>query len=130
MLKGEKRSQTSITYHELYVQVNKLSRALRKIGVSKGDRVGAYISNCSEAVIAMLATTSIGAIWSSTSTDFGVTGVLDRFSQIRPKILFSVNSIVYNEKEYNHLDKLKIVVEKLRNEGLGKVVVIPFVGNI
>src|SRR5581483_5231739 len=100
------------------------------IGVSKGDRVGAYISNCSETVIAMLATTSIGAIWSSTSTDFGVTGVLERFSQVRPKILFSVNSIIYNEKEYNHLDKLKIVVEKLKNEGLEKVVVIPFIGKI
>ncbi|RGB37402.1 hypothetical protein C1646_694829 [Rhizophagus diaphanus] len=127
---GEKRSPTSITYYELYVLVNKLSRALRKIGVCKGDRVGAYISNCSEAIIAMLATTSIGAIWSSTSTDFGVTGVLDRFCQIRPKILFSVNSIIYNDKEHNHLDKLKIVVERLKNEGLEKVVIIPFVGKI
>ncbi|CAI2173799.1 10214_t:CDS:2 [Funneliformis geosporum] len=127
---GESRPLTNMTYHELYVQVNKLSKALRKLGVSKGDRVGAYISNCCEAVIAMLATTSIGAIWSSTSTDFGVTGVLDRFCQIRPKILFSVNSIIYNEKEYNHLDKLKIVVEKLKDEGLEKVIVIPFVGKI
>lgn len=78
----------------------------------------------------MLATTSIGAIWSSTSTDFGVMGVLDRFCQIRPKILFSVNSIIYNDKEHNHLDKLKIIVEKLKNEGLEKVVIIPFVGKI
>ena len=62
--------------------------------------MGAYIPNCNEAVIAMLAATSIGAIWSSTSTDFGVTGVLERFCQIRPKILFSVNSIIYNEKNY------------------------------
>src|SRR4051794_26937094 len=119
-----------MTYYELYVQVNKLSRALRKLGVNKGDVVGAYISNCSEAVIAMLAAASIGAIWSSTSTDFGVTGVLERFCQIRPKILFSANSIIYNEKVYNHLDKLKIIVENLRYEGLEKVVIIPFVGKI
>src|SRR5688572_4330400 len=80
--------------------------------------------------MAMLATTSIGAIWSSTSTDFGVTGVLDRFCQIRPKVLFSVNSVIYNEKEHDHIDKLKIVVEKLKDEGLEKVVIVPFVGEI
>ncbi|CAG8635681.1 5578_t:CDS:2, partial [Racocetra fulgida] len=100
--------------------------AMRSAGVRKGDRICAYISNCPEAVIAMLASTSIGAIWSSASPDFGVSGVLDRFSQIRPKILFSTNSVVYNDKPINILPKLKHVAESLEKEGLEKVIVVPF----
>lgn len=102
---------------------------MRAMGIKRDDRVAAYISNCTEAVIAMLAAASIGCIWASTSTDFGITGVLDRLSQIKPKILFSVNAVVYNSKTLDHLTKLKAVVENLQEEGLEKVVIIPFIEN-
>lgn len=73
----------------------------------------------------MLAAASIGAIWSSTSPDFGVAGVLDRFSQISPKLIFSVDGVVYNGKVHDHLTKLCQVVQKL--PGLERVVIIPYV---
>ncbi|MGH0190613.1 UNVERIFIED_CONTAM: hypothetical protein FKN15_048298 [Acipenser sinensis] len=84
-----------------------------------------YLPNGIEAVEAMLAAASIGAIWSSTSPDFGVNGVLDRFSQIQPKLIFSVSSVVYNGKEHDHMEKLQSVVKGLPD--LKKVVVIPYV---
>ncbi|XP_074635264.1 acetoacetyl-CoA synthetase-like isoform X2 [Acropora palmata] len=85
-----------------------------------------YIPNCSLAVEAMLATASLGAIWSSTSPDFGVEGVLDRFKQISPKIMFSVDAVRYNNKIHDHLQKLTQVVQNLTE--LEKVIVLPFVG--
>ncbi|KAI9250553.1 acetoacetate-CoA ligase [Phascolomyces articulosus] len=125
---GEGQGQRKITYAELYNQVLKCAMALKANGVQKGDRVAAYIPNCAEAIIAMLATLSLGAIWSSTSPDFGATGVLDRFSQISPKILISVNGVVYNGKKLDHITKLKPVVEGLPS--VEKVVIIPFVEDI
>ncbi|KAI7861010.1 acetoacetate-CoA ligase [Circinella umbellata] len=125
---GEGQGRRSITYAELYNQVLKCAMALKANGVKKGDRVAAYIPNCAEAIIAMLATLSLGAIWSSTSPDFGATGVLDRFSQISPKILISVNGVVYNGKKLDHITKLKPVVEGLPS--VEKVIIIPFVDDI
>ena len=66
--------------------MRRFAASLRKLGVTKGDRVVGYIPNCPEAIEAMAATASIGAIWSSTSPDFGIAGVVDRFSQIKPKV--------------------------------------------
>ena len=125
---GEGQGRRSITYAELYNQVLKCAMALQANGVQKGDRVAAYIPNCAEAIIAMLATLSLGAIWSSTSPDFGATGVLDRFSQISPKILISVNGVIYNGKKLDHITKLKPVVEGLPS--VEKVIIIPFVDDI
>ncbi|KAI9591080.1 hypothetical protein BDF19DRAFT_456358 [Syncephalis fuscata] len=122
---GEQQARRSITYQELREHVRLMAAAFRKAGITVGDRIAGYIPNCVEAIIVMLAATSIGAIYSSTSPDFGTVGVLDRFNQIRPKILFSVNAIVYNGKVHDHLGKLKAVVEGL--DGLEKVVIIPFV---
>lgn len=99
---------------------------MKQAGVGVGDRVAAYIPNCPEAVIAMLAATSLGAIWSSTSPDFGTTGVLDRFAQIKPKLLISVNGVVYNGKRLDHLAKVKPVVQGLK-DSVTTVVMIPFV---
>ncbi|KAI9488917.1 acetoacetate-CoA ligase [Zychaea mexicana] len=124
---GEGQSRRSITYAELYDQVLQCAMALKAHGVQKDDRVAAYIPNCPEAIIAMLATISLGAIWSSTSPDFGATGVLDRFSQISPKVLISVNGVVYNGKRLDHIPKVKPVVQGLPS--LEKVVIIPFVDN-
>ncbi|KAI8811564.1 hypothetical protein BJ742DRAFT_796433 [Cladochytrium replicatum] len=122
---GEQNTYSVITYAELYKRVAECSAAMRAAGIKKGDRVAAYIPNCSHAVVAMLATSSIGAIWSSASPDFGVTGVVERFAQIEPRILFSVNAVVYNGKTWDHLEKLRAVIDGLPT--VEKVIVIPFV---
>uniref|UniRef100_A0A5F9DEV0 Acetoacetyl-CoA synthetase n=1 Tax=Oryctolagus cuniculus TaxID=9986 RepID=A0A5F9DEV0_RABIT len=114
-----------VTFEELRQQVALFAAAMRKMGVKKGDRVAGYLPNSAHAVEAMLAAASIGAIWSSTSPDFGVNGVLDRFSQIQPKLMFSVEAVVYNGKEHSHMEKLQRVVRGLPD--LEKVVVIPYV---
>ncbi|MCL6494792.1 MAG: AMP-binding protein [Ignavibacterium sp.] len=88
-----------ITYFELNKIVRKVSNALKSLGVSKGDRVAGYVANVPEAVIAMLATTSLGAVWSSTSPDFGIEGVVDRFGQIEPKILFATKFVPITRKK-------------------------------
>lgn len=122
---GEGQDIKSITYHQLKKKVTLLASALKNLGIKKGDRVVGYIPNCALAVEAMLATASLGAVWSSTSPDFGVTGVLDRFTQIKPKVIFSVEAVRYNNKIHNHLEKLTQVVKNLPE--LEKVVVMPFV---
>ncbi|XP_004636019.1 acetoacetyl-CoA synthetase [Octodon degus] len=114
-----------VTFGELRQQVALFATAMRKMGVRKGDRVVGYLPNSAHAVEAMLATASIGAIWSSTSPDFGVNGVLDRFSQIQPKLIFSVEAVIYNGKEHGHMEKLQQVVKGLPD--LRKVVVIPYI---
>ncbi|KAM4827717.1 acetoacetyl-CoA synthetase [Thomomys bottae] len=114
-----------VTFQELRQQVALFAAAMRKMGVRRGDRVVGYLPNGDHAVKAMLAAATIGAVWSSTSPDFGVNGVLDRFSQIQPKLLFSVEAVVYNGKEHGHLGKLQRVVRGLPD--LKRVVVIPYV---
>ncbi|ESO97329.1 hypothetical protein LOTGIDRAFT_187643 [Lottia gigantea] len=123
---GEGRTDiTTKTFKELRKDVAVYALAMKSMGIESGDRVVGYIPNTVEAVIAMLATASIGAIWSSTSPDFGVVGVLERFSQIRPKLIFSVNAVHYNGKVHNHLEKVEQVVRGLPD--LQKVVIFPFV---
>ncbi|KAL6081598.1 hypothetical protein STEG23_007813 [Scotinomys teguina] len=114
-----------VTFEELRQRVALFAAAMRKMGVKKGDRVVGYLPNSVHAVEAMLAAASIGAIWSSTSPDFGVNGVLDRFSQIQPKLIFSVEAVIYNGKEHSHLEKLQQVVKGLPD--LQRVVLIPYV---
>uniref|UniRef100_A0A3P9M008 Acetoacetyl-CoA synthetase n=1 Tax=Oryzias latipes TaxID=8090 RepID=A0A3P9M008_ORYLA len=114
-----------VTFGELRRDVALFAAAMRKMGVQTGDRVVGYLPNGIHAVEAMLAAASIGAIWSSTSVDFGVNGVLDRFSQIQPKLIFSVAAVVYNGKTHDHMEKLINVVKGLPD--LKKVVVIPYV---
>ncbi|XP_015666194.1 acetoacetyl-CoA synthetase isoform X2 [Protobothrops mucrosquamatus] len=116
-----------VTFDDLRHQVAFYAAAMRKLGVQPGDRVVGYLPNSIHAVEAMLAAASIGAIWSATSPDFGINGVLDRFSQIQPKLIFSVEAVVYNGKRHNHLDKLQRVVRGLPD--LKKVVVIPYVSS-
>ncbi|XP_069353611.1 acetoacetyl-CoA synthetase isoform X2 [Eulemur rufifrons] len=120
-----KEEIVKVTFEELRQQVALFAAAMRKMGVNKGDRVVGYLPNSEHAVEAMLAAASIGAIWSSTSPDFGVNGVLDRFSQIQPKLIFSVEAVIYNGKEHSHMEKLQQVVKGLPD--LRKVVVIPYV---
>ncbi|XP_005329598.3 acetoacetyl-CoA synthetase isoform X1 [Ictidomys tridecemlineatus] len=120
-----KEEIVKVTFEELRQQVALFAAAMRKMGVRQGDRVVGYLPNGQHAVEAMLAAASIGAIWSSTSPDFGVNGVLDRFSQIQPKLIFSVEAVIYNGKEHSHLEKLQLVVKGLPD--LRKVVVIPYI---
>ncbi|KAK1328238.1 hypothetical protein QTO34_011805 [Cnephaeus nilssonii] len=115
-----------VTFEELRRQVALFAAAMRRMGVRKGDRVVGYLPNSEHAVEAMLAAASIGAIWSATSPDFGVNGVLDRFSQIQPKLLFSVEAVVYNGRAHGHLDKLSKGGAKGLPD-LEQVVVIPYV---
>jgi len=124
IFKGESQPVRKLTYAELYSEVAKTAAALRTAGVEKGDRVAGFVPNMPESIIAMLATTSIGAIWSSSSPDFGIKGVLDRFSQIEPKVLFAANGYFYNGKSHDSLEKLKGILHELPS--VEKVVVIPY----
>jgi len=124
IFKGESQLVRKLTYAELYSEVAKTAAALRTAGVEKGDRVAGFVPNMPESIIAMLATTSIGAIWSSSSPDFGIKGVLDRFSQIEPKVLFAANGYFYNGKFHDSLEKLKGILHDLPS--VEKVVVIPY----
>jgi acetoacetyl-CoA synthetase len=95
---GEDGSRQEVSRNELRSSVSRVAAALRARGIEKGDCVAGFLPNCPEAVIAMLAASSIGAIWTSCSPDFGVNGVVDRFGQIEPKILFATNAYIYNGK--------------------------------
>ena len=122
--KGEGLPIRKLSYADLYSEVAKLADAMKNAGIQKGDRIAGFIPNMPEAVIAMLAAASIGAIWSSSSPDFGIKGVLDRFTQIEPKILFSANGYFYNGKSFNSLEKLESILEKLPS--VEKVVIVPY----
>jgi len=123
---GEDRIRNRLSWRELRALVSRLAQALRAAGVNKGDRVGAYLPNLPEAVAAMLATTSLGAIWSSCSPDFGVQGVLDRFGQIEPKVLFCADGYFYGGKEFDSLDKVGEILGRLPS--VRTCVVVPYVG--
>ena len=121
---NENGKKTSLSYFKLYDQVARLAKSLRNAGISEGDRIAAYMPNVPETVIAMLATTSIGAVWSSSSQDFGINGVLDRFSQIKPKVLFTTDGYYYNGKIINSLNRVKDILRKL--PCIEKVIVLPY----
>ncbi len=119
---GERRE---ITYAELYNAVARLAEALRAAGVEQGDRVAAFMPNVPETVIAMLATASIGAIWSSCSPDFGINGVMDRFGQIQPKVLFACDGYYYNGKTIDCLPRVAEISSNIPT--IRQVVVVPVV---
>ncbi len=121
---GEDQIKRSLTYSELYLQVAKTAHALQAAGVKPGDRVAGFIPNLPEAIIAMLAASSLGAIWSSSSPDFGIKGVLDRFSQIEPKIIIAADGYFYGGKRFDSLEKLNGILAELPS--VEKVVVIPY----
>ena len=124
VFKGEQQEAVRITYAELYDRVARLAKSLRDMGVTVGDRVSGFVPNMMETVIAMLATTSIGAIWSSCSPDFGIKGVLDRFGQIEPKVVFTANGYNYNGKTFDSLQRVSDILNNLPS--VEKVVVISY----
>lgn len=121
---GEDRLRSRMSWDELHANVSRLSQALRAAGVTRGDRVAALLPNTPDAVIAMLATASIGATWSSCSPDFGRGAVLDRFGQIEPKVLIACDGYFYGGKEIDILPKLTGIASDL--ESVEQVVVVPF----
>jgi len=127
IFKGEDRVKRELSFDELRAQVSGLQQAFRKIGVGPGDRVAAMMPNMPETVVAMLACTSLGAIWSSCSPDFGVQGVLDRFSQIEPKVLIVCDGYYYNGKSLSIKDKLCAIHEQLPTVEL--TVVVSYLGD-
>jgi acetoacetyl-CoA synthetase len=124
--RNEWGTRREITYAQLHGEVARLAQALRGAGVGVGDRVAGFLPNIPETVIAMLATTSIGAIWSSCSPDFGIDGVVDRFGQIAPKVLFAADAYGYGGKRFDCLAKLRGVVDRISS--IEKLVVIPYSG--
>jgi len=122
--KREGQPVVSITYAELYDRVARLAKSFRDMGLKVGDRVVGFMPNMIETVVGMLAATSLGAIWSSCSPDFGVQGVLDRFGQIQPRVLLTANGYSYNGKKSDCLERISDIVEKIPS--IEKVIVVPF----
>jgi acetoacetyl-CoA synthetase len=126
IFRDESGGRRELSYAELRRQVAGTAKALRAAGVVAGDRVAGFLPNCPEAIVAMLSATSIGAIWSSCSPDFGVNGVLDRFKQISPKVLFAADGYRYAGKR---IDSLEVVAQlSAQIESLQQIVIIPFLG--
>jgi len=124
---GEDKVERRLSHAQLYAGVSRLAQALRAAGVQAGDRVVGYLPNLPETMMAMLAAASIGAIWSSCSPDFGVQGVLDRFGQIGPKVLFAADGYWYNGKAIDSLAKVGEIARRLPT--LTQVVVVPYLAD-
>ncbi len=124
IFRGEDGTRMTLTYGGLYRAVAGVAAGLRAAGVGPGDRVAGFLPNHPQTVVAMLATASLGATWSSCSPDFGIQGVLDRFGQIEPKVLFTADGYHYAGKAIDSLAPVRNVVEQL--ESVQLVVVVPF----
>ncbi|MGD8568602.1 MAG: acetoacetate--CoA ligase [Gammaproteobacteria bacterium] len=124
IFRGEDKIQRALSFAELHQQVAKLSAALRNAGVTQGDRVAGFMPNMPETIIAMLATTSIGAVWSSCSPDFGVNGVLDRFGQIEPKVLFCCDGYYFKGNTIDVLPTVAQITQRIPS--LQNVIVVPY----
>lgn len=110
---GEDKIKRKLSHRELRDQVARLAHYLKSLGVCAGDRVAGFVPNTPEALIAMLATTSLGAVWSSCSPDFGIEGVIDRFGQIEPKVLISADGYYYGGKTFDCLKKVHDIQGRL-----------------
>jgi acetoacetyl-CoA synthetase len=124
IFRGETRKSARMTYAELYDSVASLAKSLREARVAPGDRVAAYMPNLVETAVAMLAATSVGAIWSSCGTELGPGAVLDRFGQIEPKVLFTVDGHPYKGKTFNDLPNVEKIARGVPS--LEKIVVVPY----
>ncbi len=124
VFRGESGKTKRLSYKELYSQVAKAAAGLKKLGLKAGDRVAGFMPNLPETVIAMLAVTSIGAIWSSASPDFGVRGVVDRFGQIEPRLLIACDGYFYGGKKFDSRQKIKQFLPELPS--VEQVVIVPY----
>ncbi len=124
IFRGEDKVKRTLSWAELNESVSRVAQALKAAGVGMGDRVAGIMPNMPESIIALLAASSIGAVWSSCSPDFGVQGVIDRFGQIEPKVLFAVDGYFYNGKTHDCLAKLREIAPRLPT--LRKIVIVPY----
>ncbi len=125
IFRGEDQVASDMTYAELYAEVERLTRSLRALGVRPGDRVAGLMPNMPETIVAMLATTALGGVWSSCSPDFGVQGVLDRFGQITPRVLIATDGYFFKGKEIDCLPRLAEIAAGLPS--LEKTLVVSYV---
>lgn len=125
---GEDRYKKRVTYGELRTQVHHLQSAFKGMGLGRGDRVAAFVPHIPEAVAAMLAVTSLGAIWSSCSPDFGLEGLLDRFEQLQPKIVLTADGYLYKEKAHDSLAKIEQALERLPS--VEQLILIPYINAV
>lgn len=127
IFQGESKVTRKVTYKELNKQVARLAKSLREMGVEKGDRVVSYIPNLIETPVAMLATASIGAIWASCGAELQAKAVIDRFAQIKPKVLFTVDGYLYKDNIFETIPNTKEVVDAIPS--IEKVVVVSYVSD-
>ena len=120
---GESNGRRALTYGQLREQVAQIAGWMREHNIQPGDRVAGFMPNCIETVVAMLATTSLGAVWSSCSPDFGKQGALDRFDQIAPRLLFTADGYVYNGKNCDSLARAGDIARAIPE--IEHVVVVP-----
>jgi len=124
VFKGEDQDAVRLSYRELYDEVASVATALKDMGVVMGDRVVGFMPNMPQTIVAMLAATSLGATWSSCSPDFGIKGVLDRFGQIKPKVIFTANGYSFKGKHFDSLPRISDILKELPS--IEKVVVVPY----
>ena len=124
IFKGEDRKTERMTYRRLYEEAEQVSGALRRMGIKAGDRVAGFMPNIPETVAAMLGAASLGAVWSSSSPDFGIKGVLDRFGQIRPRVLFVADGYFFKGKTLDSLSRVREIIRELPS--IERVVVVPY----
>jgi len=122
---GEGKVKRRMSFDELRALVSRLQQVLKDLGVGEGDRVAGFMPNMPETVAAMLATASLGAVWSSCSPDFGVQGVLDRFGQIEPKVLFCPDGYYYNGKAHDSIARVREFSAQLPS--LKRIIVCPYI---
>ena len=127
VFRGEDAVRRTLTYSQLYSEVAQTAAALKAQGIQPGDRVVGFVPNMPESIIAMLAATSLGAIWSSCSPDFGIKGVLDRFGQTRPKVLFTADGYFFKGKPLSSIERIAGIVAELPS--IEKIVVVPYISD-
>ena len=127
IFRGEDQVRRVLSWDDLQRQVSRLSQCLRAAGIGVGDRCAGFVPNMPEAVVAMLACASIGAVWTSCSPDFGVQGVLDRFGQVEPRVLFAADGYYYNGKSHDSLARIAECVDKLPS--IERVIIFPYVSD-
>ena len=123
----ENGARSEISFDALYAQVASVSAALKACGIVPGDRIAGFMPNVTETVVAMLATTSLGAVWTSCSPDFGFQGVMDRFGQVKPKVLFAADGYYYNGKAHDSLAKIRQIADEI--ESFEQVVIVELVSD-
>jgi len=124
IFRGEDQVSRKMTFANLYDEVARVAQSLKELGIAPGDRVVGFMPNMPEATIAMLAGVSLGATWSSCSPDFGFKGVLDRFGQIKPKVLFTANGYFFKGKQIDSIERISRIIQEIPS--IEKVVVVSY----